>query len=136
MIRVKAVTLIELMVIMIIVGIVLGFGYPAYQRSTERSRTENAEFNLLSIHSAQRRRWLDKGNYYICNDNPCNLNQLRNNLGVVIRDPYFVYSIVDPQDAAGADDFEATAVRTGGRFINETLWVNQDSSEIQRSQGW
>ncbi|MFA7677561.1 MAG: prepilin-type N-terminal cleavage/methylation domain-containing protein, partial [Candidatus Omnitrophota bacterium] len=102
----KAITLVELIIVLVILGIIFVFAIPSYQKSIERSRAKNAEFNLIAIYNAQKRYKLDTGGYYSCSAAPCDVQDIKENLGVEISDPYFIYAI-----SGGATIFTAEAKR-------------------------
>jgi len=48
----KAFTMVELIVVMVIIGIMAGFGIPNFTKSINRSRARDAILNLNVIHSS------------------------------------------------------------------------------------
>jgi len=119
-----AVSLLEILLVVAIIGIVVAFAIPGYQRAIEKSRGRHAEFNLMSIYNAQKRYKLDNNQYYSC-DPVCTNDLILQTLDVDIADSYFTYNIV----VVGIG-FTATAKRVGGEFCNgDTMTVNQDSSQ-------
>ena len=49
----EGITLMEIIVVLIIVGIAAGFFFPNYTTPIEKARAANAQNNLLAIYSAQ-----------------------------------------------------------------------------------
>ncbi len=99
--RIKAFSLIEMMIVVVIVGILLAVAIPSYQNAIERGRGRNAEFNLRSIYSAQQRYFLENKCYYTCTQGiplpigfTCTPEELAQNLSVDLSDPYFGYVII------------------------------------------
>ena len=63
MIKQKAFTLIELMIVVAIVGILAGIAYPSYQDSVRKSRRADAEGALLGFANAMERYFTENNNY-------------------------------------------------------------------------
>lgn len=126
----NSVTVIEIIIVVVIIGIISSFAIPSYQNSIERSKAENAEFNLLAIYNAEKRYKLDQGSYYYCTADPCNLTNLKNNLGVDISEPYFDYRITKP---AGINSFKAEAIRKPGNLCEgKKMTVTESGSTINK----
>jgi len=127
----KGFTILELMIIIAIMGILAVFYIPSLQDTFERSRSKNAEFNLLQIYSAQKRYLLSERVYYLCNssvdlqDNVFGINQ---NLSIKIEDAYFDYDI-RPE---GTDGYQAMAIRKEGRCANSTMVITEDNSTVRK----
>ncbi len=60
----QAVTLMELIVVIIIIGILVSVMVPQYGRSRERAMDKQAKSILSSIRTAERMRWVENGTYY------------------------------------------------------------------------
>jgi len=56
-------TLIELMIVLVIVGILLGIALPGYQNSMEKGRRSEARSALLDAANRQEQYMLDRGSY-------------------------------------------------------------------------
>ena len=79
----KAFTLIEILVVLIIVGILLGVAIPNLMVFMEQTKAQTAKNNLLAIVGAQQRYFEDTGSYYINGANPTcadHLGDLSSNL--------------------------------------------------------
>ena len=120
----SAVSLLEILLVVAIIGIAVAFAIPGYQRAIEKSRGRQAEFNLMSVYNAQKRYKLDNNQYYSC-DPVCTNDLILQTLDVDIADSYFTYNVV-----IVGSGFTANAKRVGGEFCNgDTMTVNQDSSQ-------
>lgn len=133
LIQTKSFSLIELLITIIIIGIALSFVIPSYHRSIERNRAKSAEVNLMSIYNAQKRQRLDTGSYYVCNPPGCTDADIKDDLGVDVRDSYFDYTIQLP--TGGGNGYVAVATREEGPCVNETMEITDNSGEIDSSCG-
>jgi len=52
-------SLLEMMVVLVVIGILVGIAAPSYQRAMDKSRTDVAAANLRAIWAAQRIYWLE-----------------------------------------------------------------------------
>jgi len=59
----KGFTLIELMVVVVIIGILVGIAYPAYQDNVTRSRRADAQAALQGLAQAMERFYTENGTY-------------------------------------------------------------------------
>ena len=128
--RKPAMTLLELLIVFIIIGILLSFAMPTFQNASERQRSKNAEFNLTVLYHAQKRHRMTSVPpvYYTCED--CELDDINEILGLSIIDDYFSYEITD--DTEGG--FVAIATRLGsGRCADDTMSLTQGSSAVDKS---
>lgn len=116
------VTLVELMIVVLILGVLAGIALPTYSRTVERSYRQEAQDVLYAVYQGERSYYLTNNAYYgpltdtspmsewrtIYMDNP--------NLGSV--PVAFAVSVV------GAT-FTATATRVGGRCNTRTVTIDQ-----------
>lgn len=121
----KSLTLIELLLVVLILGIIVGFFLPTYHRTTERARTQTAQNMLSVIYNAQKRYKLDNQEYYLCN--PCERDKVYEALGITLNASFFEYTI--DGDAQG---YTAIARRTEGVCKDATMQITQASSDIVR----
>lgn len=119
----SSVSLLEILLVVVIIGIVAAFAMPGYHRAIEKSRGRHAEFNLMVIYNAQKRYKLDNNEYYACAPG-CTNDLILQMLEVDIADPYFTYGITKV-----GSGFAATATRVGGDCDNDTMIVNQGGSQ-------
>lgn len=61
--KMRGVTLLELMIVMVIVGIIVAFAYPNYRDFTDRARRNEAKALLLEIAQNQERFYLQNNRY-------------------------------------------------------------------------
>jgi prepilin-type N-terminal cleavage/methylation domain-containing protein len=76
----KAFSLMELMVVVVVVGVVAGFGIPNYQRSLNISIAKDAVSNLKLIAAAQQLYFARNGNYYPSPTATENINNINDTL--------------------------------------------------------
>lgn len=125
--RRSGLSLIEVMVSIVLLGILLSISIPSYRRSIEQSRADVAAANLRAVWSAQRLYWLDRldqagtGTYAVDALTLVNGNYL---------DPTFPHAATEPYtySFAGVADttFTATATRTGSASCTGTIVIDQD----------
>lgn len=121
----EGVTLIELILVTVIIGIMATLAVPSYYRFMERNRERRGEVTLLAIHGAEKRYKLDNNAYYTCAPN-CTLSGINSALGLELESNYFTYSI-EPLN----EGFRAIASRIGGDC---TMSVTEKQSVSVRSQ--
>lgn len=105
----KAVTLLELITVVIIIGILAGIAYPLYDKARESALDKEAIANLKLIQSAEKIYKLELGSYY-ASSVIADINQnLKLSLNTAASRPWDYQAI-----ASGCA--EATRKLTGGRF--------------------
>jgi type II secretory pathway pseudopilin PulG len=115
------VTLLELSVAIIIMGILVAFVVPGFSRVTEQNRVDAATQYLRSVWSAERVYWLEHRTF---------TNNLSDLDAIGLIDPkiaggddgYFVYGITNASDTA----FTVNALRDGSGVWSGTLSITQD----------
>ncbi len=106
----KSVTLIEILVVIVIVGVLAALSLNQYPAFTERNIGKEARTNLEVIYHAQKRYNLDnQGLYFTCAPS-CAKTIINSNLGIEVQYSNFSYSIT-PRDADKKTGFIATATR-------------------------
>lgn len=101
----KAVTLIEILIVVVIVGILATFAMPAYRRAQERARDNEAQSMLKLIQHAEKVYRLEHPSTYVsCVDTTTCNETLRLNLSA----DYWDYSV----SGADEDDFCSEAAHT------------------------
>ncbi len=105
--RKRGVSLLEVMVVLIVIGVLISASAPSFQRSIRQSRADIAGANLRAIWVAERLYWLDNRTF------TADLSELES-LGIL--DPtiisgsaMYAYAIASADDAS----FTATATRMG-----------------------
>jgi prepilin-type N-terminal cleavage/methylation domain-containing protein len=126
----NAVTLLEIMVVLTVIGILISFSVPTYQRAIEQSRADIAAANLRAVWSAQRLYWLE---------NHCYTGDLGLLRGMGLLDPTITLSASGYSYSATAakDTFSAIAARTGSSRWNGKFEIDQTGaiSGAIRAQG-
>ena len=114
-------TLLELSVAIIIMGILVAFVVPGFSRVTEQNRVDAATQYLRSVWSAERVYWLEHRTF------TSNLSDL-DTLGLIDPkiaggdDGYFLYGITN----ATGTSFTVSALRDGSGVWSGTLTITQD----------
>jgi len=137
----KGFSFLELVIVLVIVGIISTLAMPSYAKRIEKSRGKNAEANLISIYNMEKRHKLDNGVYYECVTSPCApnficpvtacttdcSNIINTDLGLLIRDPYFTYTIA----TEGITGYKATATRLAtGPCSGSTMTITDGTMAI------
>jgi len=114
----RAMTLMELVIVMTILGILLTAGIPSFQLAIEQSRAQVASANLESIWSAQRLYWLENRTYAPDLTTLQSAGMLDASLA---HQTFFTYEIV----SADASSFVASATRVSNAKWNGTFTIDQ-----------
>jgi type II secretory pathway pseudopilin PulG len=115
------VTLLELSIAIIIMGILVAFVVPGFSRVTEQNRVDAATQYLRSVWSAERVYWLENRTF------TNSLGDL-DTLGLIDPkvaggdDGFFIYAISNVSDTT----FTVTALRNGSGVWDGTLTITQD----------
>ena len=102
-------TLIEVLIVIIILGILSGLALPQFNKSKERSLAREAKANLKRIAEAQKNYNLENDGYYPGSGNVTDINTINSNLNVMLIETnwdYFINSTI-------AADYTAYANRAG-----------------------
>lgn len=119
----RAFTLLELLVVLIIIGIMAALSITNYTKTRERAYDREAQAALSLIQSAERMRRLRSAAYYPPSGNEGDIGSINTNLKLNLAEQRWDYSI-----AGGTDTFNATATRSG-----RTWSIDQDDSEASCS---
>jgi len=114
----RAMTLMELVIVMTILGILLTAGMPSFQLALEQSRAQVASANLETIWSAQRLYWLENRTYAPDLTTLQSAGMLDASLA---HQTFFIYEIV----SADASSFVASATRVSNAKWNGTFTIDQ-----------
>jgi Tfp pilus assembly protein PilE len=137
---VKAVTLLEMSIVLVICTLVLAFAMPSYTKYIERTKGKRAELNLSTIYNMQKRKKFDQGVYYECAKAPCSSykdssgNQyyfcpsksgctqdlINDALDISLVDPHFDYKIEIEGTQGG---YKCIATRKSGPCTGKTMTV-------------
>jgi Tfp pilus assembly protein PilE len=111
-------TLLELAMVTVIIGVLASMAVPSFHRALEQSRCDVAAANLRAIWSAQRLYWLDNRSYAPDLATLQSLDLIDSSLS---SQPFYVYEIT----SSGATGFTAVATRVSSSSWNGTLAVDQ-----------
>ena len=109
-------TLLELVVVMVLIGIIAGFTIPGYLGVKRRAEQRGASTQLTLIHTAEKVRHLESGNYRDCAGYvACNDPDPTVGLNLDLPRDGWTYAVVCAGgDCSTATDFTATAVNSAG----------------------
>ena len=111
-------TLLELAMVTVIIGVLASMAVPSFHRALEQSRCDVAAANLLAIWSAQRLYWLDNRSYAPDLATLQSLDLIDSSLS---SQPFYNYEI----SSSSATGFTAIATRVSSSSWNGTLAVDQ-----------
>lgn len=125
-------TIIELLIVLVIVGILAALRFSDFGRLNEKNKGVEAEANLYMIYNAQKRYALENdGKYYECDDKPCKVKDIQDDLDIELKDKNFTYEIsasVSPETA-----FSATAKRKGGDLCaDQIMTITHEGKEVDK----
>lgn len=118
----RAFTLLELLVVLIIVGILAGLAIPNYTKTRERALNREAQTALSLIQAGERIYSLRVGSYIACANTDATNTNLKLNLPL---SGAWSYNVIVPPNAGDAG-FTARAARSGGTRIFK---IDSDDSE-------
>ncbi len=125
----KGLTLTEIVMVVIIIGILTGLALYDYSRHIEKNKAREAEANLVVIYNAQKRYKLDNDAYFVCAPN-CTSAVINENLTLNIADTYFNYSIAP----YGTNDsgFIVTATRRDRDCQGKSMNITDAGGPVQK----
>jgi type IV pilus assembly protein PilE len=122
--RMRGVTLMELMIVVVIIGIIAAFAYPNYRDFTDRARRNEAKALLLEIAQNQERFYLQNNRYGTLGELGYGNPQMT--------DGGF-YQVTFPV-APDANNFTARATyQLGGNEAGKCLWFEIDGRGTKQS---
>ena len=113
--RVQAFTIMEQMIVIIIIGIMVGFAIPNYNRSVERAYEQDAVMQLSAIHAAEQVYYAKEGAYWPTDTN-YSADQINAILHTNIIENGLTFTCIP-----SALSFQCTAQRTGGIFTIQII---------------
>lgn len=115
----------EFIIVLVIGGILASLSLLNFERLSEKNKGVEAEANLSLIYNAQKRYYLENGQYYSC-AGPC--DNIYEDLGIDITGSSFDYSISSSVSPITA--FSATAARSGsgGLCSGEKMIITQEGN--------
>lgn len=111
--RSRGVTLIELMIVIVLLAIVIGFAVPSYRNYVLRSHRADAASALLRARTAQEKFFLDRDRYMI------DAELAARGLAASENAFYVITTAVDPTAPAGTPSFIVTATAQGGQLDDD-----------------
>jgi len=116
----KGITLIELLLVIVILGILAGVAIPTYNGYTLRARRSDAKTALEQLRAAQEMRRAEKGSYSV------DVTELQNTLGVLTEAGDYTILL----DSATATSYVGEAQPWNPRQISDgSLFIDQDGVE-------
>jgi len=116
----KSLTLIELIMVVIIIGILAGIGLPMYRKAVLKARDREAQAMLRLIREAERSYYLDHGDYVDCTStDDCNAK-----LGLDLPSQYWDYDV-----ATSGDQFCAHADGVENQTLHSDWYISEDKDE-------
>jgi prepilin-type N-terminal cleavage/methylation domain-containing protein len=125
----NSITLIELMVVLVVIGIIATFAVPGFRGARTRAYDRDARIELKQIQDAQRMHRLKIGSYVVCNVGGDNMAECENVLDLDFPPAppagYWIYSV----PAASNATFCAQAVHDASSWH-----ITQLDAEAQEGQ--
>lgn len=132
--RARGVTLIELMVVVVIIGILVAIGYPSYQRQVEQSRRADGKTTLLTA-AQQLERCFTR--YHVYDHADCNVATDIADGGLPSADQWYLitddgagawgrYRLVATPQGGQASDTRCAALRLTDRGVRDATGTSTD----------
>jgi type IV pilus assembly protein PilE len=124
-------TLIELLMVIVIVGVLAAIAVPMYSGYMQRARRADAKTALEQVRAAQEMWRAEKGSYAITDGNGTAIAKLRTTMGApnTTVSNYYTWAF-----SAGptATTFTAQATATGSQLSDGWLAINQDGTKTSQ----
>ena len=127
----KALSFIEMMVVLIIIGILAALAIPNFSTVLEMNKIRTAEVNLKTIYNAEKRFKLrdQEQKYYTVDEAVSDkTDAINRNLSLRINEPHFSYDI---QKVSGGG-YKAVATRLGGACAQKTMSISNENSTVTK----
>jgi type IV pilus assembly protein PilE len=120
-------TLIELLMVIVIVGVLAAIAVPMYSGYMQRARRADAKTALEQVRAAQEMWKAEKGSYAINDGNGTAIAKLRTTMGApnTTVSKYYTWGFT----VKTATQFTVHATPTGGQPASEWLEINQDGTK-------
>ena len=117
----KALTILEIMISVVIIGVLISFAAPQYSSYIERSRGEQAKKAMKIIQHAAKLRFVDTHNYAVASSGSLNSTYGGYvDLSSYDSDPYWTYDIDGNGNIIGT--------RSSGKYSGNITKFNEDGS--------
>lgn len=121
----NALTLIELLIVMVVIGVVAGFAVPNFNRARRNAIDREAQAMLVLIRAAEQARAAEGRGYQACADVTCNNTFDNNGLGLDLPiGGNWNYTVTTPNNTT-------FCARATGNHGTSNWYINQDFSEAQ-----
>ncbi len=127
----KALSFIEMMVVLIIIGILAALAVPNFSTILEMNKIRTAEVNLKAIYNAEKRFKLrdQEQKYYTVDESVSDkTDAINRNLFLRINEPHFSYDI---RNTSGGG-YVAVATRLGGPCAQKTMSISNDNTSVKK----
>ena len=128
----EGVTLIEVMIVVVIVGILAAVAIPAYNDYVTRSRRSDAFTALETVRAAQEMYRAERGEYR--NGNDFNANLLPGCSSTMAGDNYTIN--VSPATGTGLTTYTVTAGSQNKQADDHDFQIDQDDSKAYNDGSW
>jgi type IV pilus assembly protein PilE len=124
----KGITLIELLIVIVIVGILAAVSVPLYTGYMQRARRSDAKVALEQVRAAQEMWRAEKGTYAVDAGGNTAETRLINTMGAPLTtiSSYYTWNFAAGHDAT---TFTAQAIPTGSQVGDGTLTIDQDGTK-------
>ena len=124
---IRGLTLIELLMVIVIVGVLAAIAIPTYSGYMTRARRAEAKTALEQVRAAQEMWRAEKGSYAIDDGGGTAVTKLRTTMGApdTTVSKYYTWDLT----VKTATDFTVHATPTGGQPADEWLEITQDGTK-------
>ena len=119
----RSFTLMELMISLIIISIVVGYGTVEYKKSLQKNHERHATLQLIALHDANEIYRARANEYWDGNGGTATTATIESKLGINLIDGDFGFFYT--RDPGDPEKYEATAVKTGLAADSYTVVVHQ-----------
>jgi len=119
----RGVTLVELMIVVLILGVLAGIALPTYSRTVERSYRQEAQDILYAVYQGERSYYLTNNAYYGPLTDTSSMSEWRT---IYMDNPNLGSIPVTVAVSVVGATFTATTTRNGGRCDGRTITIDQN----------
>ena len=134
----KAITLLEITITIIIISILAAMAVPMFPRAMEATRAKEAMASLQQIRTGERIYRVEENTYFYSSavGNQQRIEELNNLLRVqlnTLNKRNWNYKVED--GGVTGSTFDATATRTSGSYINDTIIIDEQGA-VDPASSW